>query len=32
MAVAAIDAVVARVMFMTELNRLLAFDPLAGVP
>ena len=32
MTVAAIDAVVTGVMFMTELNRLLAFDPLAGVP
>ena len=30
--VAAIDAVVTDVMFMTELDRLLAFDPLAGVP
>jgi hypothetical protein len=30
--VAAIDAVVTGVMFMTELNGLLAFDPLAGVP
>ena len=30
--VAAIDAVVTDVMFMTELNGLLTFDPLAGVP
>jgi len=30
--VTAIDAVVADVMFMTELNGLLAFEPLAGVP
>jgi hypothetical protein len=30
--VAAIDAVVADVMFVTELNGLLAFDPLSGVP
>jgi hypothetical protein len=30
--VAAIDAVVTDVMFMTELNGLLSFDPLAGVP
>ena len=30
--VPAIDAVVTDVMFMTELNWLLAFDPLAGVP
>jgi hypothetical protein len=32
MAVTAIDTVVANVMFVTELNRLLAFDPLTGVP
>ena len=32
MTVTAIDAVVADVMFMTELDGLLAFDPLAGVP
>jgi len=32
MAVTAIDAVVADVMFMTELDRLLSFDPLTGVP
>lgn len=32
MAVAAIDPVVADVMLMTELYRLLPFDPLAGVP
>ena len=30
--VAAIDAVVTDVMFMTELNGLLTFDPLASVP
>ena len=30
--VTTIDAVVADVMFMTELNGLLTFDPLAGVP
>ena len=30
--VTAIDAVVADVMFMTELNGLLTFDPLSGVP
>ena len=30
--VAAIDAVVTDVMFMTELNGLLTFDPLSGVP
>ena len=30
--VAAIDTVVTDVMFMTELNGLLTFDPLAGVP
>jgi len=30
--VAAIDAVVTGVMFMTELYGLLAFDPLTGVP
>ena len=30
--VAAVDAVVTDVMFMTELNRLLTFNPLAGVP
>ena len=30
--VTAIDAVVTDVMFMTELNGLLTFDPLAGVP
>jgi hypothetical protein len=30
--VAAIDAVVTDVMFMTELNGLLTFDPLARVP
>ena len=30
--VAAIDAVITDVMFMTELNGLLTFDPLAGVP
>jgi hypothetical protein len=32
MTVAAVDAVVTDVMFMTELNRLLPFDPLTGVP
>ena len=32
MTVAAIDAIVADVMFMTELDWLLFFDPLAGVP
>ena len=32
MTITAIDAVVADVMFMTELNWLLSFDPLAGVP
>lgn len=32
MAVATVDAVVADVMFMTELDRLLALDPLARVP
>jgi hypothetical protein len=31
-AIAAIDAVVADVVFVTELNWLVAFDPLAGVP
>jgi hypothetical protein len=30
--VTAIDAVVTDVMFMTELNGLLSFDPLSGVP
>jgi hypothetical protein len=30
--VTAIDAVVADVMFMTELDWLLSFDPLAGIP
>ena len=30
--VTAVDAVVADVMFMTELDRLLAFDPLTRVP
>jgi hypothetical protein len=30
--VTAVDAVVADVMFMTELNRLLPLDPLTGVP
>ena len=30
--VTAVDAVVADVMFVTELNRLLPFDPLTGVP
>ena len=30
--VATIDTVVADVMFVTELNGLLSFDPLAGVP
>jgi hypothetical protein len=32
MAVTTVYAVVTDVMFMTELNRLLAFDPLPGVP
>ena len=32
MTVAAIDTVVTDVMFMTELNGLLTFDPLASVP
>jgi len=32
MAVTTIDTVVTNVMFMTELNRLLPFDPLTGVP
>ena len=32
MTVAAIDTIVAHVMFMTELNWLLSFDPLSGVP
>ena len=32
MAVTTIDAVVTNVMFVTELNRLLPFNPLAGVP
>ncbi len=32
MTVAAIDAVIADVMFMTELDWLLPLDPLAGVP
>src|SRR6476620_7694483 len=32
MAVTAIQAVVANVMFMTELDGLLPFDPLTGVP
>ena len=32
MAVTTIDAVVADVMFVTELDRLLSFEPLAGVP
>jgi len=31
-AVATIDAVVADVMFVTELDRLLAFDPLTRIP
>ena len=31
-AVAAIDTVVADVVFVTELDRLLSFDPLSGVP
>jgi len=31
-AVAAIDAVVSYVMFVTELNWLLTFDPLARIP
>jgi hypothetical protein len=30
--VAAIDAIVAHVMFMTELDGLLSFDPLTGIP
>jgi hypothetical protein len=30
--VTAIDAVVADVMFMTELNGLLTFNPLTGIP
>jgi hypothetical protein len=30
--VTAVDAVVADVMFMTELNRLLPFDPLTCIP
>jgi hypothetical protein len=30
--VAAINAVVSDVMFMAELDWLLAFDPLAGIP
>jgi len=30
--ITAIDTVVADVMFMTELNGLLTFDPLTGVP
>jgi hypothetical protein len=30
--VAAVDAVIAHMMFVTELNRLLALDVLAGVP
>ena len=30
--VAAVYAVIANVMFMTELDRLLSFDPLASVP
>ncbi len=32
MAIAAIDAVVADVVFVTELDWLVALDPLAGVP
>ena len=32
MTVTAINAVVADVVFVTELDRLLAFDPLPGVP
>ena len=32
MAVAAVDAVVADEMFVTELNGLLSFDPLACIP
>jgi hypothetical protein len=32
MAVTTIDAVIADVMFVTELNRLLSFKPLARVP
>jgi len=32
MAVTAIDAVIADVMFVTELNRLLSLEPLARVP
>lgn len=31
-AIAAIDTVIAHVVFMTELDWLLSFDPLAGVP
>jgi len=31
-AITAINAVIANVMFVTELDRLLAFDPLACVP
>jgi len=32
MTVATIDTIVADMMFMTELNRLLTFQPLARVP
>ena len=32
MTVTAVDTVIADVMFMTELNWLLSFDPLTGIP
>jgi len=32
MAIPAIDTIIANVMLVTELNRLLAFDPLARIP
>jgi len=31
-AVTTVDAIVTDVMFVTELNRLLPFDPLTGIP
>jgi hypothetical protein len=30
--VAAVDAIVTDVVFVTELDRLLSFDPLTGIP
>ena len=32
MTITAVDAVVADVVFVTELDRLLTFEPLSGVP